>query len=96
MVFGRIFKNLLTATVSTPSLVFYIGNYINIMEKLLQELEKTVQDFNNINQIKGFNAKYCIWNRTSNKVLCQVIVTRLSDKVTRDKFIALGHKIGHL
>ena len=51
------------------SLVFYIGNYINIMEKLLQELEKTVQDFNNINQIKGFNAKYSIWDRTSTKVL---------------------------
>ena len=63
------------------------------MEKLLQELEKTVQDFNNINQIKGFNAKYCIWNRTANKVLCQVIVTRLSDKVTRDKFIALDTKL---
>ena len=47
------------------------------MEKLLQELDKTVQDFNNINQIKGFNAKYSIWNRTSNRVLCQVIVTRL-------------------
>ena len=63
------------------------------MEKLLQELEKTVQDFNNINQIKGFNAKYSIWNRTSNRVLCQVIVTRLSDKVTRDKFIALDTKL---
>ena len=53
------------------------------MERLLQELEKTVEDFNNINQIKGFNAKYSIWNRTSTKVLCQVIVTRLSDKVTK-------------
>ena len=63
------------------------------MEKLFQELEKTVQDFNNINQIKGFNAKYSIWNRTSNQVLCQVIVTRLSDKVTRDKFIALDTKM---
>ena len=63
------------------------------MEKLLQELEKTVEDFNNINQIKGFNAKYSIWKRTSNKVLCQVIVTRLSDKVTRDKFILLDTKL---
>ena len=63
------------------------------MEKLLQELEKTVQDFNNINQIKWFNAKYSIWNRTSTKVLCQVIVTRLSDKVTRDKFIVLDTKL---
>ena len=63
------------------------------MEKLLQELEKMVEDFNNINQIKGFNAKYSIWNRTYNKVLCQVIVTRLSDKVTRDKFILLDTKL---
>ena len=54
------------------------------MERLLQELEKTVENFNNIKQIKGFNAKYFIWNRTSTKVLCQVIVTRLSDKVTRE------------
>ena len=37
------------------------------MERLLQELEKTVEDFNNINQIKGFNAKYSIWDRTSTK-----------------------------
>ena len=63
------------------------------MERLLQELEKMVEDFNNINQIKGFNAKYSIWNRTSTKVLCQVIVTRLSDKVTRDKFILLDTKL---
>ena len=49
------------------------------MERLLQELEKTVEDFNNINQIKGFYAKYSIWDRTSTKVLCLVIVTRLSD-----------------
>ena len=63
------------------------------MEKLLQELETTVEDFNNINQIKGFNAKYSIWNRTYNKVLCQVIVTRLPDKVTRDKFILLDTKL---
>ena len=93
MVFGRIFKISLPTMVLTPSLVFYIGNYIDIMEKLLQELEKTVQDFNNINQIKGFSAKYSIWNRTSNRVLCQVIVTRLSDKVTRDKFIVLDTKL---
>ena len=63
------------------------------MEKLLQELETTVQDFNNINQIKGFNAKYSIWDRTSTKVLCQVIVTRLSDKVTREKYILLDTKL---
>ena len=59
------------------------------MERLLQELEKTVEDFNNINQIKGFNAKYSIWDRTSTKVLCLVIVTRLSDKVTREKILCL-------
>ena len=63
------------------------------MENLLQELEKTVQDFNNINQIKGFNAKYSIWDRTSTKVLCLVIVTRLSDKVTREKYILLDTKL---
>ena len=63
------------------------------MERLLQELEKTVEDFNNINQIKCFNAKYSIWNRTSTKVLWQVIVTRLSDKVTRGKFILLDTKL---
>ena len=63
------------------------------MEKLLQELETTVEDFNDINQIKGFNVKYSIWNRTYNKVLCQVIVTRLPDKVTRDKFILLDTKL---
>ena len=63
------------------------------MEKLLQELEKTVEDFNNINQIKGFNAKYSIWNRTYDKVLYQVIVTRLPDKVTREKFILLDTKL---
>ena len=63
------------------------------MERLLQELEKTVEDFNNINQIKSFNAKYSIWNKTPTKVLCQVIVTRLSDKVTRDKFILLDTKL---
>ena len=28
------------------------------MEKLLQELEKTVDDVNNINQVKGFKAEY--------------------------------------
>ena len=63
------------------------------MEKLLQELEKTVEDFNNLNQVKGFNANYSIWNRTNDKVLCQVIVTRIPDKVTRDKFILLDTKL---
>ena len=63
------------------------------MEKLLYELEKTVQDFNNINQIKGFNAKYSIWDKTLDRILCLVTVTRLSDKVTREKYIALDTKL---
>ena len=63
------------------------------MEKLLQELEETVDDFNNINQVKGFKAVYSLWNRTYNTVLCQMIVTRISDKVTRDKFILLDTKL---
>ena len=63
------------------------------MEKLLQELEETVDDFNNINQVKGFKAVYSLWNRTYNTVLCQMIVTWISDKVTRDKFILLDTKL---
>ena len=63
------------------------------MEKLIQELEKTVDDFNNVNQTKGFKAEYSLWNRTYNTVLCQMIVTRISDKVTRDKFILLDTKL---
>ena len=63
------------------------------MEKLVQQLEKTVDNFNNLNQIKGFEAEYSLWNRTYNTVLCQMIVTRISDKVTRDKFILLDTKL---
>ena len=63
------------------------------MEKLLQELQKTVDDLNNINQTKGFKAEYSLWNRTHNTVLCQMIVTRIPDKVTRDKFILLDTKL---
>ena len=63
------------------------------MEKLLQELQKTVEDFNNLNQVKGFNATYCIWDRNSTEVLCLVTVTRLSDKVTREKYILLDTKL---
>ena len=59
------------------------------MEKLPQELEKTVDDFNNINQTKGFKAEYSLWNRTYNTILCQMIVTRIPDKVTRDKLFCL-------
>ena len=63
------------------------------MEKLIQELEKTVDDFNNVNQTKGFKAEYSLWNRTYNTVPCQMIVTKISDKVTRDKFILLDTKL---
>ena len=63
------------------------------MEKLIQELQKTVDDFNNINQTKGFKAEYSLWNRTYNTVLCQMIVTRIPDKVTRDKFILIDTKL---
>ena len=59
----------------------------------MHELEKTVDNFNNINEIKGFRAEYSLWNRTHNTVLCQMIVTRIPDKVTRDKFILLDTKL---
>ena len=55
------------------------------MEKLFLELQNTVYNFNNINETKGFRAGYSLWNRTYNTVLCQIIVTRIPDKVTRDK-----------
>ena len=63
------------------------------MEKLLLDLAKTVDDFNNINETKGFRAEYSLWNRTYNTVLCQMIVTHIPDKVTRDKFILLDTKL---
>ena len=63
------------------------------MEKLFLELEKTVDNFNNINESKGFRAEYSLWNRTHNTGLCQMIVTRIPDKVTRDKFILLDTKL---
>ena len=63
------------------------------MEKLLLELEKTVDNFNNINETKGFRAEYSLWNRTHNTVLCQIIITCIPDKVTRDKFILLDTKL---
>ena len=59
------------------------------MEKLLLDLKKTVKDFNRDNEGKGFKVKYYLWNKSHNNVLCQVIVTRIPDKVTRDKFILL-------
>ena len=63
------------------------------MEKLFLKLEKTVDNFNNINETKGFRAEYSLWNRTHNTVLCQMIVTHIPDKVTRDKFILLNTKL---
>ena len=63
------------------------------MEKLFQELEKTVDDFNNINETKGFRAYYSLWYRTHNTVLCKVIVMCIPDKVTRDKYILLDTKL---
>ena len=74
-------------------LTFFIRNYINIMEKLFLELEKTVDNFNNVNETKGFRAEYSLWNRTHNTVLCQIIVTCIPDKVIRDKFILLDTKL---
>ena len=59
----------------------------------MHELEKTVDNFNNINETKGFRAEYSLWNRTHNAVLCQMIVTHIPDKVTRDKFILLDTKL---
>ena len=60
------------------------------MEKLFLQLEKTVDNFNNIHETKGFRAEYSLWN---NIVLCQMIVTCIPDKVTRDKFILLDTKL---
>ena len=59
------------------------------MEKLLLDLQKSVQDFNTINKSKGFKVKYRIWNMTNIDALCQIIVTRIPDKVIKDKFILL-------
>ena len=63
------------------------------MGKLFLELEKTVDNFKNINETKGFRAEYSLWNRTHNTVLCQMIVTPIPDKVTRDKIILLNTKL---
>ena len=63
------------------------------MEKLFLELEKTVDNFNNINETKGFRVENSLQNRTHNTVLCQMIVTHIPEKVTRDKFILLDTKL---
>ena len=62
------------------------------MEKLLLDLQKTVHDFDT-SQNKGFKANYCIWNKSYTNVLCQIIVTHMPDKVTRDKFILLDSQL---
>ena len=59
------------------------------MEKLLLDLKKTVKDFNRDNEGKGFKVKYRLSNKSHYNVLCQLIVTHVTDKVTRDKFILL-------
>ena len=59
------------------------------MEKLLLDLKKTVEDFNTDNATKGFKVNYCLWNKSHTNALCQITVTHIPDKVTRDKFILL-------
>ena len=63
------------------------------MEKLLLDLQKTVEDFNKANETKGFRAEYSLWNMTQTNVVCQIIVTHIPDKVTKDKFIFLDTKL---
>ena len=55
------------------------------MEKLLLDMQKMVEDFKKTNETKGFKANYCFWNKSQSNVLCQTIVIRIPDKVTRDK-----------
>ena len=63
------------------------------MEKLLLDLKKTVEDFNTDNKTKGFKANYCLWNKSHTNVLCQITVTCIPDKVTRDNFILLDPQL---
>ena len=63
------------------------------MEKLLLDLQKTVEDFNAANKTKGFKANYYLWNKSHTNVLCQIIVTHIPDKVIRDKFILLDTQL---
>ena len=60
-----------------------------MMEKVSLDLRKTIKDFNRDNQEKGFKVKYHIWNKSDSDVLCQLVVTHVPDKVTKDKFILL-------
>ena len=59
------------------------------MDKVLSDLRKTIKDFNKDNQEKGYKIKYRIWNKSDSDALCQVLVTHIPDKVTKDKFILL-------
>ena len=52
-----------------------------------------MEDFNTDNETKGFKVNYCLWNKSHTNVLCQIIVTFIPDKVTRDKFILLDTKL---
>ena len=63
------------------------------MEKLLLDFKQTLRDFNRDNKGKGFKAKYRLWNKSYTNILCQIIVTHILDKVTRDKFILLGTQL---
>ena len=59
------------------------------MDKVLSELRKTIKDFNKDNQEKGYKAKYHIWNKSDSNAMCQVLITCIPNKVTKDKFILL-------
>ena len=63
------------------------------MGKLLLDLKKTVEDFNSNNKTTGFRANYCLWNKSHINVLCQIIITHIADKMTRDKFILLDPQL---
>ena len=63
------------------------------MEKLLLDLEKTVDNLNKINETNSFKAEYSLWTKSQTTVPCQMIVTCISDKVTRDQFILLDTKL---
>ena len=89
MVIGTGSGILLVTMNSLTYKILVTGDYTKIMEKVLLDLRKTVKDFNRDNQEKGFKVKYHVWNRTHYNVLCQVVVTRVPDKVTKDKFILL-------
>ena len=55
----------------------------------MSDLRKTINNFNKDNQEKGYKIKYRIWNKSDSNALCQVLVTHIPDKGTKDKFILL-------